>query len=299
MQGSGFVRAYRRARGRFGRLFLALASLGFLGGNPQHDPVKVLARDAVLDDAVVIFDVPPEREGSLFFIAVVEKNGRYTGETFRARAGRHAYDPGASLEAWKGRVPLVVTNLQDAGGTLRARSLSDEIDLFLEPAIQRPNIVNVVPPLRLFGGHWINWVITLWIFATVIVWYATRRVALAGVVGFVIAWAAVDARAALDRYENARWHEKNVRKLMFLEDATAFAAVAHPTIQGHTWTTDPSLDSVPLARNYLVGYALADLKFVRGRAHDEPADFVVTADPKAAPAVCSVGGLYLVRGDVP
>ncbi|QJW93886.1 hypothetical protein [Frigoriglobus tundricola] len=278
---------------------LGLVSIAETSVGADTVSTKVLANNVVLEDVVVVLDVPEGLDGTPFGIFFVDSKGDMVVYPALARIGQHVYDLRHRPD-WRGRARIVGTTLVGANGRVRQPTTEDEIDSFLEPEPLIPSTVNVLQGHHLFGMTWEWALLLLFVPAAVFFYSRTHRVEMSLLLGFCLAWAVMDARSIADHASAVRWHEahRDDLRVTSLGDGLTFADRAAPTIGDGSWTADASLDAQPLARNYLVGYAFADRRYRPNDPGNSGADFLVTCDPTQGEVVVSHGGLYLVRRTV-
>src|SRR5207245_1693955 len=83
------------------------------------------------------------------------------------------------------------------------------------------------------------------------------RPALALLGGFVLAWAALDARTIADHVAVVHSVESNGGNLPILSEAKVFADRAAVWLRSASWALDPSLETNPLVAHYFA-YAFAE-----------------------------------------
>jgi hypothetical protein len=265
--------------------------------------MKILGRDVILDRVVIVLDVKTLPRDRTLRIFVVDPAGE-VHQFYRPleRTGEHAYDF-RSEPGWRGKALYVGTPLLEARGSVREPVAEDEFDAFLDPEPLLPATANLHRGHHLFGAQW-EWTLLL-VFLTIAcaiyAWLGStgRRIPARGTValliGFGVAWVAMDLRLAIDRWTVVYGREAHGEDLMGLQEAIEFGAAAGPLIGSGTWTADQSLDRDGLSRNYLIGYAFADRRFLTDVPGGAKADFVVTRDRVPGEVIYTQGGLYLIQ----
>src|SRR5687768_1368502 len=101
-----------------------------MAASAQNVTAYLLANNFSAQDTVIELDVPADTDGTSFRIFWNTENGQHSRVAF-ARAGTHSYEMRHQPQ-WRGHIRMVAITLR-VPGRLKKPTLSDEIDLFLEP----------------------------------------------------------------------------------------------------------------------------------------------------------------------
>jgi hypothetical protein len=251
----------------------------------QNIQAYAIASKFSATDKVLELTIPAELDGERFVI--VWTSGADQSLALRvARAGTHSYEM-RHLPKWTGSVDVVATNLQ-VTGRVKTPTFSDEIDMFLEPERITPSTVNGVMVHTLFGMDW--HVVLLVVFAAsglFIALFKKKRPAVALTLGFVVAWAAMDARSTYDDAVIITKGHRATGVQMFSDRAAE--------IIGHgTWGA-ASLDATiePFLR-----YRLAETPYIPAGSSGHP-DFWFTTNSNDGQVLVQFSNYYLVKKTQP
>lgn len=255
----------------------------------QNLTAYALATNVSLDGVVIELDVPPNLDGVSFLIVWTTADGQLTVDT-RARAGRHSYEM-RQYPRWRGSAQAVAITLPDTPGRLKKPTLSDEIDMFLEPERMAPGTVNFLAGHTLFGWSWDTFLLlTVPIAVLVFARSKKRPIILSVVFGFLVSWTLMDLRNVYDHVAVAYKMEKYDLGMFPLEGLKQFSDRASEMIGPSTWGSG-QVDGI--FGSYLQ-YRLAEHRYVpQGVAG--PPDFWITRDPNEGQVLWQFANYYLVK----
>jgi hypothetical protein len=254
--------------------------------------VYAVATDFSAEGKVLELNLPVEMDGSLFIIAFQNASGAQRVFAAAARAGSHCYEL-RQFPEWQGTIKYIAINVAGIQGQVKEPALPDNIDIFLEPQRISPPTVNVLMPHTIFAWSWTAFLFFTFIVATVVFAVFKKRVVLAAVIGFVVAWALMDLRAIVDDATIIYKKEKYDRGMPPLTPIKTFSDQAANSIGNSTWGHG-RID--PLSRSFL-RYRLAEHPFA---APPQPAALWVTQNPaEGKETLLQVENFYLVRKEEP
>jgi len=251
----------------------------------QDIKAYAIATNFTATDKILELTIPPGLDGERFVI-VWTSGGNQSLELRVARAGTHSYEM-RHLPSWKGPIDVVATNLQITG-RVKEPAFSDDIDMFLEPERITPSTVNGVIGHTFFG---INWhVVLLIVFVgsgVCIALIKKKRLAVGLLLGFVVAWAAMDVRST---YDDAVIISKGHRAT----GVEMFADRAAEIIGHGTWGSASLGGGVET----FLRYRLAETPSIPGSSLQHP-DFWFTTNSNEGQVLVQFANFYLVKKTQP
>jgi hypothetical protein len=251
----------------------------------QDIKAYAIATNFSATNKVLELTIPPELDGERFVIVWTSGGNQSLGLRV-ARAGTHSYEM-RHLPKWTGPIDVVATNLQIMG-RVKEPAISDEIDMFLEPERITPSTVNSVTGHTLFAVNW--HVVLLIVFlgsGVAIALFKKKRLAVGLLLGFVIAWAAMDARSIYDDAVIIAKGHRATGVEMFSDRAAE--------IIGHGTWGSASLDA---GVETFLRYRLAQTPYIPGGSLQRP-DFWFTTDPNEGQVLVQFANYYLVKKTQP
>lgn len=244
-----------------------------MAASAQNPTAYSLAADFSATDAVIELDVPPDVDGAAFLIVWDTGKERYSRMS-HARAGRHCYEMRHHPQ-WRGHIKVVAITMR-VPGRLKKPTLSDEIDMFLEPERIAPGTINLLVGHTLFGWPW-NAVLFLILPLSSLCFAKFKKIRLVHslVLGFVVSWALMDLRNVYDHAVIVYKMERYRQGMFPLTDVKVFADRASEIIGRATWGHAP----LDWPMSTFLSYRLAEQAYVPAGSERLPA-FWITKDPK-------------------
>jgi hypothetical protein len=214
-----------------------------------------------------------------------------------ARSGRHAYDL-RRLAKWKGNIDQANLSWPDVRAELREPTFGDECDLFLAPEMMIPASVHVLSGHSLFGYPWELTLLAIFAGISIFLkWKAAKSWPSSLLLGFVAAWAVMDARVWLDHVLVVKRAQAKGTVPFPLNEIDAFCQRAAALIGNHSWTRECYLAGSQFFDDF-VDYQLAEHPF-RLRDDPEAADYLIAAEVESRNEVLRTGPYRLLQKDEP
>ena len=275
------------------RILFAIAVLCALLGVPaslraQQVQVYPIASNFSGKGMVVELDFPEKDAGRYFYAVYLIADGQ-GNVPMQARAGRHCYEM-RNLNRWEGPVRLVGITVPNIPGRLKKPTFSDEIDMYFEPAVITPSIVNVVEDHRLFG-----WPENILLAAVAVIsalaflLLKKTPVTQSAVLGFLVAWSVMSLHRVYGHIAIISITETHKPGLFGVTDLKEFIDRATALIGNETWEDD--LDG--FYRSYL-HYRLAQHQYVPKNS-GAAAAFRITRNPGGGKVLLQNAEYYLVK----
>ena len=261
----------------------------------QAQEVVPLATDFEANGKVLELDVSSSADGTRFLIVWLDAAGEQFTHTRVVRAGRHSYEM-RHLPGWHGFLRAVAITLPEASGRVQVPTISDEIDMFLEPERLTPSTVNVLKGHTLFAWSWDGFLLLVLLASALCFAAFKRKRALTSLVlGFVVSWGVMDLRAIYDHAVIVYKAERYEQGMDPLTEANGFADRASEEMTGpETWShelLDPLVSS-------LIRYRLAEHEYIPSGSDRTPT-FWITQDPNEREIVRQHENYYLVKANRP
>jgi hypothetical protein len=231
----------------------------------------------------------PEKDAGMYFYAVYLVAAGQGNIPMQARAGRHCYEM-RNLDRWEGPVRLVGITVPNIPGRLKKPTFSDEIDMYLQPALITPSTVNVVDNHGLFG--WpenIFLAVLAFLSASGFLLLKKTKVTQSAVLGFLVAWGAMSLHRVYGHIGVVSTMETHKPGLFGITSLTEFVDRAYGLIGNETWEDD--LDG--FYRSYL-HYRLAQQQYVPKNSGSAAA-FRITRNPEGGRILLQNAEYYLVK----
>jgi hypothetical protein len=236
---------------------------------------------------VVELDFPEKDAGRYFYAVYLVADGQ-GNVPMQARAGRHCYEM-RNLNRWEGPVRLVGITVPNIAGRLKKPTFSDEIDMYLQPPVLTPSIVNVIDDHGLFA--WpenILLAVVALISALTFLLLKKTPATQSAVLGFLIAWGVMSLHRVYDHIAIVSTTETHKPGLFGVADLKEFIDRASGLIGKETWEDD--LDG--FYRSYL-HYRLAQNQYVP--KNSGAAAFRITRNPGGGKVLLQNAEYYLVK----
>lgn len=275
------------------RVLLAVAVIGLMLGIPgvsfaEDMKIYPIASGLFGPRTVVELDVPQALDGVPFYL-IWQTSGGQGAVQMTARAGRHSYEM-RHRSHWDWSVQAVAVTLPGVSGRAKRPSLSDEIDMLLQPDVFSPAAVNFLDDRRPLG-----WPVTIFLVAFALLaalgFSRLKKSSLTQslVVGFLAAWGLAAVHDIYNHIAIVRTMEARHEAGMFpLADLSDFADRASALIGRETWSDDLG----GFFRSY-IHYRLAEHPYIA--LNPERAAFRITQKQGAGPIVWAHAGYYLVK----
>ena len=238
---------------------------------------------------VLELDFPQNDAGIPFYVLYLTDAGQ-RDFPMQARAGRHCYEM-RNRDHWEGSVRLVGITVPNVPGRLKKPTLSDEIDMYLQPDMITPSTVNVVENYLFFGWPENIFVVFLALLSAFLFWRLKKTgAAPSAVLGFLVAWSAVSLHRVYEHIAVASTMETHNPGMFALTGLSEFADHASGLIGNETWEDD--LDG--LYHSYL-HYRLAERQYVQKDSDSSAAAFRITRNPAGGQILWRNADYYLVK----
>src|SRR5262249_36575001 len=159
----------------------------------------------------------------------------------------HSYDV-RHLPEWQGTIKYVATTLKGVQGSVKEPTLSNTIDIFLEPQRITPSTINFLTQHMLFGWSWTSVLLAAFLVLSICFLAFRKKLVFSGALGFVAAWTLMDARSILDHATIVYKQEKLKQSMPPLDAIKSFSDQASAMIGRSTWGHGP-ID--PLSTSFL------------------------------------------------
>ena len=267
---------------------------------PAHAQVtlsNILAQNINAEGAIVEIDLPMHLDQAVYvLIGWQTAEGKQTFMPQIAKGGKHIYDL-RDHPLWQGQLKIVAININQVPGTVRPATLYDELNIFLSPEPLIPATINMLFPNTLFRQSWFNILLGLLVLSAIFFYLTLNKGVMVSIVlGFLVAWGAMDLRKMYDHWKIAESMESQKLTVpKVLHDLKIFLNEADRIIGNKIWKTE----ELGVLHLHLAEYTLADRKYALREPSQIPADFIITPTPKNREIVWKSGGYYLVKGTDP
>lgn len=244
-------------------------------------------------DHVIQLNFPESWDGRGFVIVWKTLRGQFTRGAY-AREGLHAYEM-RDMPEWNHHVEMMGISAADISGQAIVPAFSDELDMWMAPEPVTIATVNFISGHTLFGWSWTLYLLAaIPLLAVAFVVIGKKPIASALVLGFLVAWGAMDLRAV---YDHGMVVSRTSRYIVGhggvfpLSGTKVFADFASRIMGPATWSDD----GIGLTNGDYIRYRFADRPYASPASERVP-QYRITLDPRDDPPAFQYGGYYLVKG---